>query len=96
MADLRIDKNHLEGEGEIREGHCVFIMDKRVESSAICSQHVNQSSKTTLKHRVTLQCQRRISCVQQEFSSPVNANHSNGLLIKAHLEDDKMAADATI
>lgn len=96
MADLRTDKNHLEGEGEIREGHCVFIMDKRVESSAICPQQVIQSSEITLNHRVNLQRQRSISCVQQEFSSPVNTNHSHGLLIQAHLEDDKMAADTAV
>lgn len=50
----------------------------------------------TLKHRVNLQSQRSISCVQEELSSPVNANHIDGLVIKAHLEDDKMAADTEI
>lgn len=46
--------------------------------------------------RWNLQSQRSISCVQQEFSPPVNANYSNGLLVQAHLEDDNMAADKTV
>lgn len=45
--------------------------------------------------RWDLQSQRSISCVQQEFSPPVNANYSNGLLVQAHLEDDNMAADTS-
>lgn len=65
-------------------------------SSAIQFLCLIQSGVRSMrKHEVHLQSQRGISCVQQEFSSSVGANHRHCLLVKAHLQEDNITTNTS-
>lgn len=56
---------------------------------------IQRGVRSMRKHEVHLQSQRDISCVQQELSSSVGANHRHCLLVKAHLQEDSITTNTS-